>query len=239
MIKLHPEDLPEAITTLYLRLNGFFTSGLVLHSETRGLVKSDIDCLAVWHPFHDQSEREVDADPFLDLSDRPELLLCEVKSSIPSLSFNEPLRTDSTALSAVLRWSGLVPPDQIDGAVAKLLPQLQDDATIEQVKSGINIQGVRIRALLCCPGCAAEAVTRWCIRGPEMLAYINKCLNPHVPRQRCSTLYPLKLWGGFFAPLVEYVKTLPNGQAPSFGELRARITSTANNGLGPTRQLIR
>jgi hypothetical protein len=35
MNKIHPEDLPEVITTLYLRLNGCFTSGLVLHSEVK------------------------------------------------------------------------------------------------------------------------------------------------------------------------------------------------------------
>jgi hypothetical protein len=228
MIKIDPEDLPEAVTTLYLRLNGFFTSGLVLHSEVKGLAKSDIDCLAVWHPFHDQSEREVDPDPFLELGTRRELLLCEIKSSAPALSFNEPLRTDRTALDAVLRWSGLVPPAEIDATVNKLLPQLQDTATLEDARAGIEVGDVRIRALLCCPGCGSDArATRWCVRGPEMLAYINLCLNPSVPRPRCSTQYPLKLWGGFLAPLVEYVKALPSNRAPSFADLRKNITSIA------------
>lgn len=227
MNKIHPEDLPEAITTLYLRLNGFFTSGLVLHSEVKGLARSDIDCLAVWHPFHDQSEREVDPDPFLELGARRELLLCEIKSSAPALSFNEPLRTDRTALDAVLRWSGLVSPGDIDGTVDKLLPQVQDTASLEEARGGVEVGDVRIRALLCCPGCAADAVpTRWSVRGPDMLAYINLCLNPSVPRPRCSTRYPLKLWGGFLAPLVEYVKALPSDQPPSFAELRKNITST-------------
>ena len=114
MNKIHPEDLAEADTTLYLRLNGCFTSGVVLHSELKGLAKSDIDRVVVWHPFHDQSEREVDPDPFLELGTRRELLLCEIKSPAPALSFNEPLRTDRTALDAVMRWSGLVPPAAID-----------------------------------------------------------------------------------------------------------------------------
>lgn len=81
MNKIHPTDLPEVVTTLYLRLNGFFTSGLVLHSEVWGQDNGDVDCVAVWHPFHDQSEREVAPDPFLELGARRELLLCEVKSS--------------------------------------------------------------------------------------------------------------------------------------------------------------
>ena len=81
------------MTTLYLRLNGLFTSGLVLHSEVWGQDIGDVDCLAVWHPFHDQSEREVAPDPFLEMGGRRELLLCEVKSSAAALSFNERLRT--------------------------------------------------------------------------------------------------------------------------------------------------
>lgn len=66
MGKLNPRDVPEALTTLYLRLNGCFTTGLVLHSEQWGEARGDIDCLAVWHPGHDQSEREVEPDPFLN-----------------------------------------------------------------------------------------------------------------------------------------------------------------------------
>ena len=123
METLHPRDVPEALTTLYLRLNGFFTSGLVLHSPKRGRVRSHIDCLAVRHPFHDQSEREVDPDPFLELGETPELLLCEVKSSVHSLSFNQPLRTDPTTIDAFLRWSGLIRPDRVKEAVDAFVPR--------------------------------------------------------------------------------------------------------------------
>ena len=120
--KIQPTDLPEVITTLYLRLNGFFTSGLVLHSEVWGQDSGDVDCLAVWHPFHDQSEREVAPDPFLDLGARRELLVCEVKSSTGALSFNERLRADPRAMDSALRWSGLIPPEQLKDTVDRLLP---------------------------------------------------------------------------------------------------------------------
>jgi len=148
MTKMHPQDLPEAVTALYLRLNGFLLQDWYSTLKQRDWRKSDIDCLAVWHPFHDQSEREVDTDPFLELGARRELLLCEIKSSNAALSFNEPLRTDPTALDSVLRWSGLVPPAQINETVERLLPHLQDGTTIDEVKAGIEVGDVRIRALL-------------------------------------------------------------------------------------------
>ncbi len=228
MNKIHPTDLPEVITTLYLRLNGFFTSGLVLHSEVWGQDNGDVDCLAVWHPFHDQSEREVAPDPFLELGARRELLLCEVKSSAAALSFNERLRTDPRAVDSALRWSGLVPPEQLKETVDSVLLLLQDGATVDEVRAGVEVSGVRIRTLLCCPGCESEPQpARWCIRGAAMLDYINRCLNPRSPREKCSTRYSFKLWGGFLAPLVEYVKSLPSDQPPSMAELRRSITSAA------------
>jgi hypothetical protein len=228
MNKIHPTDLPELITTLYLRLNGFFTSGLVLHSEVWGQDNGDVDCLAVWHPFHDQSEREVAPDPFLELGVRRELLLCEVKSSTAALSFNDRLRSAPRALDSALRWSGLIPSEQLKETVDRLLPLLQDGVSVDEVRAGVELDGVRIRALLCCPGCDSEPERpRWCIRGAAMLDYINRCLNPRAPREKCSTRYSFKLWGGFLAPLVEYVKSLPSDQPPSIADLRKSITSAA------------
>ncbi len=139
------------------------------------------------------------------------MLLCEVKSSPPALSFNERLRTDPRALDSALRWSGLIPPERLKETVDRLLPLLQDGATIDEVRAGVEVDGVRIRVLLCCPGCDSEPEPpRWCVRGAAMLDYINRCLNPRAPREKCSTRYSFKLWGGFLAPLVEYVKSLPS-----------------------------
>src|SRR3954462_13601628 len=167
-----------------------------------------------------QSEREVAPDSFLGLGARRELLLCEVKSSARALSFNERLRTDPRALDSALRWSGLIAPELLKETVDRLLPLLQDGATIDEVRAGVEVDGVRIRALLCCPGCDSEPEpARCCIRGPAMLDYINHCLTPRAPREKCSPRYSFKLWGGFLAPLVEHVKSLPSDQPPSLADL--------------------
>jgi len=224
MNRLPPDDVPEAVTTLYLRLNGFLTSGFILHSSKPGEALGDVDCLALWHPHHDQSERGVSPDSFLELGGRPDLLLCEVKSSLPSLSFNERLRTDPAGLNSLIRWSGLVLPSDVPDVVAKLQALIQEDTAPAEARAGFVYSGVRIRALLCCPGCPSEPpVDRWCILGDQMLDYINKCLNPHVPRPSCSPTYSYDLWGGYLEPVVRYFKALASSATPSFAELRARV----------------
>lgn len=40
-------DIDEALVTLYLRLNGYFTSGLVVHSPIHGQATTEVDCLAI------------------------------------------------------------------------------------------------------------------------------------------------------------------------------------------------
>jgi hypothetical protein len=62
---MRKSDVHEILTMLYLRLNGYFTTGLILHSPERGQARTDIDCLAVHHPYHRQSERGVGTSDFL------------------------------------------------------------------------------------------------------------------------------------------------------------------------------
>ncbi|MBL4805719.1 MAG: hypothetical protein JKY31_00330 [Rhodobacteraceae bacterium] len=70
----------EALTALYLRLNGYFTTGLVIHSAERGQNAGEIDCLAVRFPSHHQSLRSIKESDFLDVSDKMiDLIICEVK----------------------------------------------------------------------------------------------------------------------------------------------------------------
>ena len=124
--------------------------------------------------------------------------VCEVKSSAAALSFNERLRTDARALDSALRWSGLIPPEQLKETVDRLLPLLQDGATLDEARTGVEVDGVRIRALLCCPSCESEPdPPRWCIRGAATLDYINRCLNPLAPRERSYNAALVQALGRF------------------------------------------
>lgn len=45
-------EIHEALVVLYLRLNGYFTTGLVVQAPEWGQNRTEIDCLAVRHPNH-------------------------------------------------------------------------------------------------------------------------------------------------------------------------------------------
>lgn len=48
-------EINEMLTALYLRLNGYFTTGLVVHSDEWGNVKTEADVVAIRMPHHSQS----------------------------------------------------------------------------------------------------------------------------------------------------------------------------------------
>ena len=94
----------EALATLYFRLNGYFTTGLILHSPEWGQNLTEVDSLAIRHPNHSQPERCVETSPFLAVQKgKVDLIICEVKSSPQGIEFNESLRSDPEGIRALLR----------------------------------------------------------------------------------------------------------------------------------------
>ncbi len=101
---MNKSDVHEILVQLYLRLNGYFTTGLIVHHPEHGRNRTEIDCLAVRHPHHCQPEREIETSPFLDVNEgETDLILCEVKSSPKSLCFNRSLTDNNEALLSALR----------------------------------------------------------------------------------------------------------------------------------------
>jgi hypothetical protein len=199
----------EALTVLYLRLAGYFTTGLVVHSPDWGLNRTEIDCLAIRLPHHEQPDRGVKCPSFLALRDgETDLLICEVKSSAQALRFNERLYRDPEALPYVLRWAGVFPEDAaIARAADRLRPILQTGVSAALASEGALEAGVRVRGLLSCPpGMEAELPNAWCLWGSEILRFAHECFNPPERRTDCSTRYPFGQWGGWLAPIVDYIK---------------------------------
>lgn len=222
------EQVPELLTSLYLRLNGFFATGLVLQSARRGQADGDVDCLGIRFPFHDQAEREVGSDPILSLANTPELLICEVKSSLP-VSFNKRLRTDASTVNQVIRWCGFVPPGDLANATADLTALLQDGVSKRVAEAGISYGGVRIRALFACPSCPVDPLQdRWIVFGEQMLDYVNRCLDPRAKRRGCATQYSYDLWGRNLEPVIDYFKQLRRDQAPTFTDLRNHVVKSVD-----------
>lgn len=218
-------EVHEALVALYLRLNGYFTTGLVVHAPEWGRNRTEIDCLAVRHPNHMEPERGVGPSPFLSLRDgRVDLLICEVKSDPTKVAYNERLRTEPDVLESVLQWAGILRTQEIPCVAEQLRPILREGLDATQAQNGILAEDVRVRGLLCCPSATeAELPRGWCLRGSEILRYASECFNPPEHRDTCSTRYSFSLWGSWLTPLVKYFKNLEPGATPSLDGLHDRL----------------
>lgn len=205
-------EINEALATLYLRLNGYFTTGLIIHSARWGENRTEADCLAIRHPNHSQPDREVPSSPFLQIEPGVvDILVVEVKSLPADLRFN-PRMQDDEAIRAMLRWVGVLDEATIDKVAPRFRDLLRDDADPSARRLGVDHENVRVRALLCCPQLSeADAGERWCLAASEILSFADECFNPPVRRQECSTRYNFRQWGSAFAPIVQFLKGSQNG----------------------------
>jgi hypothetical protein len=209
-----------------LRLNGYFTTGLIQHSPEWGQNLAEVDCLAIRHPNHSQPERCVETSPFLAVRKAEvDLIICETKSNPQNITFNESLRSDLEAIRALLRWAGIFSQEKIESVANRLQPLLQLGVTLDAVRSGLFESGCRVRPLLCCPpGSESDCADRWCLVGSELFRFISLCFNPSVKRENSSTRYNFKLWGYALAPLVTYFKEdAKGGHAPDLAGLYVHL----------------
>jgi hypothetical protein len=211
----------EALCALYLRLNGYFTTGLIVHSPEWGNNYTEIDCLAVRHPNHIQPDRQIGPAPFLAIfDDRVDLLICETKSVPTEVAFNKRLWSEPVVLERVLQWAGILPNGDIPRVTEQLRPLLHEGLNARNAKHGVLAAEIRVRGLLCCPPATEEEIpTGWCLIGSEILRYANECFNPTIRRDTCSTRYDFKLWGSFLAPIVDFLKNQQPGTVPPLEDL--------------------
>lgn len=202
-------EVQEALLQLYLRLNGYFITGFIVHSPVHGRNAAEIDALAVRHPRHREPEREVEPSAFLDPSDvATDLLLCEVKSRGQRLRFNGALVDDSGAIATVLRWSWLFEePEVISLASALQQAMAPKDTPSDGFPTVDGPRHTRIRAALCAPERHKQFANQSkFIHGTEIFAYIARCLCPEAPRFACSVQYDFTGWGRQFEPIVRFFK---------------------------------
>ena len=201
----------EALASLYLRLNGYFTSGLIVHApEDSGSTRTEVDVLAVRFPQNTEPEREVEPSPYLEVStDHIDFIISEVKGGKKRLQFNAPLRQPQS-IRAVLRWMGAFTPAEIDRLQADLLTLMQPR---EQAEPSHFIEvpgphGTRIRAILfgMDRGMPKRNQPKY-IPGTELMGFIWNCMRPEQPRPLSQTTYDFQLWGSLYEPVVRYFKS--------------------------------
>jgi hypothetical protein len=198
--------IDEHLIDLYLRLNGYITTGLIIHSPAWGQTSTDIDKIAIKYPYHQQPERLVPSSEFMQSTDgKIDVIFCEIKNKPELLKFNKPIKNDITVLAAALRWLGMIPPNKVDELAQQLIVMFQDDTPIYIAKNGYSWGDYNFRALLCCPNLHNQTDS-WTLGSEEILSFISKCLNPQERRASCSTRYNFQQWGLVTADIVRYFK---------------------------------
>lgn len=200
-------QVQETLVHLYLRLNGYFVTGFIVHSEIQGANKSQLDGVAVRHRWSREPEREVTPSPFI-FRHCTDLLLCEVKSG-ENARFNSSLVDDLAAVECVLRWTGLLTEREVVTTAKRLQPLLKPNACRRRCAAGVKIRrgNLCVRALRCVPEMADSTKSDlWVLAGDEIISYLTKCL--HTPRQNglCSQQYDYGAWGPLFEPIVRCFK---------------------------------
>jgi hypothetical protein len=209
-----PAKIQEQLVRLYLRLNGFFVTGFIAHSDIPGSVLTEIDTLAVRHPYNEEPEREVAPDKILDPStEHIDLAICEVKGN-PNADFNAALKRNPEAISKALRWSGLFVPQVVDELAKRLYDELMRNLLSPKGPPTIISprEGVRTRFLMFRPEMERKPAGPWFISQSDLFDYVYRCLCPDQQRPTCSVRYNFGMWGEFDA-VVRYFKGR-QGQGP-------------------------
>lgn len=199
----------ENLLSLYLRLNGYFITGFIMHSAKRGQNLTEIDLLAVRFPYNTEPERQVGTDISLETSnDAIDLAICEVKSRGQQLQFNRTLLASPDRIAGVLRWAGVYQEQEIVELAPQVLKALSTDNQFSaEIPCIVGPRQTRIRGLLCCPELNSRRNNQpRFLTGATILGFISRCLCPTEQRSTCATRYDFSLWGPY-EDIVRYIKS--------------------------------
>lgn len=217
----------ESLLSLYLRLNGFFVTGFIVHSPIHGRNKTEVDALAVRFPYSAEPERQIDSDKLLDLSNtHVDLLICEVKSRAQKLHFNSALINSSETIAGVLRWAGLFLEAELPDLALRVQNVLMPcSPPCTEIPTIIGPRLTRVRGLICSPERISQRPNQqpWFLSGPAMLDYTWRCVSPQIQRSSCATTYDFGLWGDNYEQLVRYLKGRGSKGPGSIEDLYANL----------------
>ncbi|MHA2030597.1 MAG: hypothetical protein ACW99Q_14510 [Candidatus Kariarchaeaceae archaeon] len=219
--------LQEQISSLYLRLNGCFVSGFIVHAPIGELNdqnelrtnRTEIDLLAVRFPNNREPEREIEPSPFLQVSSELiDILIGEVKGGNKKApQFNKELRENPESIKSLFRWIGIFTDEEIDELIDPLMSMFgtqspYDHENYRQLMASSQLvpKKVRIRTIFFAPDrpMSSKGQTKY-IYGEEIINYIWTCLRPDHPRQECETRYDFTRWGTY-EPIIRFFKKANN-----------------------------
>ena len=226
--KMTRSELQEILCMLYLRLNGYLTTSLIVHSSIKNKNLTQVDIIGVRFPFHKQQERNVNSSPYLKIPENTiDIVICEVKGSSAGIQFNDPLKSNEQALELIFKWIGAITPKNYLDIKHKLKNLFSsnniDHDNFPEVITQLGSSNVSIRAILFAPDRqAVRPNQRYFVHGREIMAYIHQCV--HGPdREYCSTHYDFDLWGPYYKDIIRWFKTRQD--CKTFSELEVYVNS--------------
>ncbi|MCC7521904.1 MAG: hypothetical protein IT220_09750 [Flavobacteriaceae bacterium] len=203
----------EFIATLYLRLNGYFTTGFIIHSDDNN-IDAELDILAIRFPRHKQNYTTHNSSDFLEVPNNIDIIVAEVKAKGQSLQFNDSLKqqADFEPWQKILDWTGLLEDEQVS-SISKELNSLVQPIENSQRKSFLSTQvittsfgNLTIRPIMFSPerpNCNnADKFINW----TEVNDFIWSCLCPSEKREACGTRYDFTSWGHGLTEVVKAYK---------------------------------
>jgi hypothetical protein len=202
-------SIQESLVALYLRLNGYFVSGFIVHADYRNMTEMDV--LAVRFPYYKEPEREIQDHAVLAAPrDAVDCLVGEVKGGNRDVNFNPRFRENPQAIRTVLNRFGAFSDEEIGRfcyeAQSMLAPDnVRRSGGFPTLKTDDGRAQVRF-ALFAPEQVRGDRETRPYIFGNELMAFAWACFRPEQKRPLCDVRYNYELWGPQFTTLVRFFK---------------------------------
>lgn len=206
-------DVQETLVLLYLRLNGYFGTGFIVHAPDRN--KTEMDLLAVRFPRHREPEREVQCSEHLVIpSDRVDFVIGEVKGGLNNVNFNVRFREDGASIRTVLNRFGAFEEHEIEH-LCLCIPNLLEP---EKVRKSGGFPTLPLRdgqyqlrfVLFAAEQRRDESPGRPYVFEDDLLNFVWTCFRPEQRRAQCDVRYNYELWGPQFADMVRHFKKSEN-----------------------------
>lgn len=218
----------EKLVALYLRLNGYLTSGLILHSPKDTKVNSEIDIIAISFKNHNQNDRIIGKSEILNIPEDcfADIIIGEVKGGKYKLQFNQSITRSNENIEKLLNWIGFINPihlkEVIEEFKIKITPkELNNSNEIPLIKYNDGDKIFSIRPLVFAPERSTPKKNQpFFINGDKIIQYCCDCLNPIIKRETCATNYrAINNWGEQFEDLVKFLKIQKPGKYPTITDI--------------------
>ena len=207
-------DVQETLVSLYLRLNGYFVSGFIVHAPHR--TRTEMDALAVRFPNHQEPEREVQSCEHLAIpANHIDFIVGEVKGGGSAVNFNSRFRENPAAIRTVLRRFGAFNETEITDVVSRvsdvLVPaNLKRAPAFPELNLAVFQSDCGVAKLRFVPFAPEQsrpdAHARPYVFGDDMMTFVWRCFRPEQQRPMCDDHYNYELWGPQFTSMVDYFK---------------------------------